>query len=116
MLFRSEDGEEEDAQIEDNDTNTVKDSDDLSDEDYLIEEEVQKSTFTIDDIQDENPSDPGVNNENPVFKNAQTIDNENNDSNFEQTYGSVSDVAAGEDKLLAEENPPDIKQVKKPVY
>jgi hypothetical protein len=31
----------------------------MSDEDYLIEENEQKSTFTLDDIQDENPSDPG---------------------------------------------------------
>ena len=109
--------EEEETQFEDNDTATVKDSDDMSDEDYLIEENEQKSTFTLDDIQDENPSDPGQNNSgNPVFRAANGDENDHNDSNFEQTYGSASDIAAGDDIQVAEDNPPDMKLVKKQVY
>lgn len=108
--------EEEDEKLDDNDTNTQKDSDfDNSDDDFIFEEEnEQKSTFTLDDIHDENPSDPGYNNSgNPVFKAAA---DDNDEDKYEQTYGSASDIGAGDDIQISEENPPDIKLVKKPVY
>ena len=61
-----------------------------------------------------NPSDPGLNEGNPIFKIDIDAGKENK---FEQTYGSASDYEKDLDIHMSAENPPDIKLlVKKNAY
>lgn len=67
----------------------------------------------MDDVADENPSDPGPNDSgHPVFTVGMEFEGEDK-LEMEKTFGSNSAISGG---YQEEENPPDIKALQSPKY